>query len=126
LVRFRDNCISDIIIGSEAKINCSIRLVGYFPPRKEYSLFLSVRKYKKGEEKIELKGSMKSYFSGLMKTRARLYLFIYATLTPLTKIISNVELQTARRAIEKIRLLSFVAKPLLRYQQKILRISTNK
>ena len=55
-----------------------------------------------------------------------MYLFIYATLTPLTKIISNVELQTARRAIEKIRLLSFIAKPLLNYQQKILRISINK
>jgi len=55
-----------------------------------------------------------------------MYLFIYATLTPLTKIVSNVELQTARRAIEKIRLLSFVAKPLLKYEQKILRISIDK
>ncbi len=56
------------IIGSEAKIHCNLPLVGYFPPKKEYSLFLSIRKYKNGKEKIELKGSMKSYLGRLLKT----------------------------------------------------------
>jgi O-antigen/teichoic acid export membrane protein len=54
-----------------------------------------------------------------------LYLLIYATLTPLTKIISNSELQTLTHITQKIRPLTFIAKPLLKYQKKILDIRAN-
>lgn len=54
-----------------------------------------------------------------------LYLLIYATLTPLTQIISNFELQTVAHITEKIRPLTSIAKPLLKYQEKILDIRAN-
>jgi len=51
-----------------------------------------------------------------------LYLFIYATLTPLTKIVNTSELQTVTHITQKIRLLAFIVKPILKYQQKLLHI----
>jgi len=54
-----------------------------------------------------------------------LYLFIYATLTPITKIITPSELQSASRIVQKVRLLSFIANPLLKYEEEILRIRAN-
>jgi O-antigen/teichoic acid export membrane protein len=51
-----------------------------------------------------------------------LYLFIYATLTPLTGIVSAPELQTVTRITQDIRPLTLIAKPILSYEQKILRI----
>jgi hypothetical protein len=51
-----------------------------------------------------------------------LYLFIYATLTPLTGIVSAPELQTVTRITQDIRPLTLIAKPILRYEQKILRV----
>jgi stage V sporulation protein B len=55
-----------------------------------------------------------------------LYVLIYVTLTPLTKIMTTSEIRTARRITQKTRLLGFVARPVLKYQQKILRIKANK
>jgi O-antigen/teichoic acid export membrane protein len=49
-----------------------------------------------------------------------LSLFIYITLVPLAKIVSTSELQTANRITQKIRLLAFLTKPIIAYQQKIL------
>jgi len=47
------------VIGSGAKITSTIPVIGYIPPRAEYSLFLSITKDKKnGKKKIELKGSL--------------------------------------------------------------------
>jgi len=46
------------IIGSGAKISCSLPLVGYFQPGVEYSLFLSVKQDKNGERKIQPKGTL--------------------------------------------------------------------
>jgi len=48
------------------------------------------------------------------------YLFIYATLTPLTKTVTHSELQTAARIAQKIRPLALIAKPILTYQQRLL------
>ncbi len=50
-----------------------------------------------------------------------LYLFTYTTLTPLTKIVTKSELQTATQITQKIPSLTFILEPLLRYQQKLLR-----
>jgi hypothetical protein len=50
-----------------------------------------------------------------------LYLFVYTTLIPLARIIGYNELQKATQVIEKIQLLAFIAKPVLKYQEKILR-----
>lgn len=49
------------IIGSGAKINSTIPIIGYISPRAEYSLFLSIKKDKKGRNKIQLKGSLKQH-----------------------------------------------------------------
>jgi O-antigen/teichoic acid export membrane protein len=54
-----------------------------------------------------------------------LYLFIYATLTPMAKIITSFELRLTRRIVQKIRLLSLIASPLLKYEEEILRISAS-
>jgi len=51
---------------------------------------------------------------------AFLYLFIYATLVPLTKVISNPEIQTLKNITQKSKSLGLVAKPLLRYWENIL------
>lgn len=49
------------IIGSQARINSTIPLIGYIPPKEDYSLFLSIRKDKQGRHKIQLKGTLTSY-----------------------------------------------------------------
>ena len=54
-----------------------------------------------------------------------LYLFTYVTLTPLTKIVTTSEIRTATHITQKIRLLAFVAKPVLKYQEKLLRMKAN-
>jgi len=54
-----------------------------------------------------------------------LYLFTYITLIPLTKIVTTSELQTATCITQKMRPLAFIAKPVLKYQQKLLHIRTN-
>jgi acetyltransferase-like isoleucine patch superfamily enzyme len=46
------------IIGSGAKMNSTVPLIGYIPPRGNYSLFLSIKKGKKGKRTIQLKGTM--------------------------------------------------------------------
>jgi len=51
---------------------------------------------------------------------ALLYLFIYATLAPLTKIVNHSELQTAVHIFQKTKPLALVITPLLKYQEKIL------
>ena len=52
-----------------------------------------------------------------------LYVFTYATLAPLTGIVTTSELQTVTNITQKIRPLALIAKPVLTYQQKLLRIS---
>lgn len=49
-----------------------------------------------------------------------LYLFTYTTLTPLTRIVTMSELQMATRITRKIPFLTFIVKPLLKYQQRLL------
>jgi hypothetical protein len=49
-----------------------------------------------------------------------LYLFVYATLTPLMKIIDERELVALGKMTGKIRVLNVAAKPVLKYMQKIL------
>lgn len=51
-----------------------------------------------------------------------LYLFIYATLTPLTKTVNPSELEAATHIAQKIRLLALIAKPMLTYQQRLLKL----
>jgi O-antigen/teichoic acid export membrane protein len=51
---------------------------------------------------------------------ASLYVFIYVTLTPLTRIVTITELQSASLVIQRIRLLRIFAEPVLRYQKRIL------
>jgi len=53
------------------------------------------------------------------------YLFIYATLTPLTKTVTFYELGTATRITQKIRPLAVIANPILKYQKKLLHNKTN-
>ena len=50
-----------------------------------------------------------------------LYLIIYATLTPLAGIITIPEIQMAKRITQKIPLLKLLAKPILKYEENILR-----
>ena len=47
------------IIGTKAKINSTIPVVGYVPPRHNCTVFLSVKKNKKGKSQIQLKGGYK-------------------------------------------------------------------
>lgn len=47
------------------------------------------------------------------------YLATYATLTPLTGIITRTELQTITKITQRIRLLGLIARPILKYEQKI-------
>jgi peptidoglycan biosynthesis protein MviN/MurJ (putative lipid II flippase) len=51
---------------------------------------------------------------------AVLYLFVYATLMPLMRIIDERELGALEKMTGKIRVLNVAAKPVLRYMQKIL------
>ena len=55
---------------------------------------------------------------------ATLYLAIYITLTPLTKIITLSELESIKKTTEKIRPLRLTTRPILNYQQKILKRRT--
>jgi O-antigen/teichoic acid export membrane protein len=51
-----------------------------------------------------------------------LYLLIYVTLVPLTRVVSALELQMAERITRKIPLLKHIARPILGYEQKLLSI----
>jgi len=51
-----------------------------------------------------------------------LYLSLYLTLIPLTKTITDAELATSDLIIQKVKFISFVMKPLLKYQRRILRL----
>jgi len=53
-----------------------------------------------------------------------LYLLIYATLAPITRIVTMPELEMAERITQKINLLSFIAKPILKYERRVLQWST--
>ena len=53
-----------------------------------------------------------------------LYLSLYLTLIPLTKTITDAELATSDLIIQKVKFISFVMKPLLEYQRRILRLVT--
>jgi len=55
-----------------------------------------------------------------------LYLITYATLTPLAGIITIPEIQMAKRITQKIPLLKLFAKPLLKYEENILRMIKKK
>ena len=48
-----------------------------------------------------------------------LYLFVYATLIPVTKTITSNELEAAKNIVKKTKLLLLIAKPILVYQQKL-------
>jgi O-antigen/teichoic acid export membrane protein len=50
-----------------------------------------------------------------------LYLLIYATLAPLARIVSTPELQTVTRITQEIQPLKLIAKPILKYERKLLR-----
>jgi hypothetical protein len=52
-----------------------------------------------------------------------LYVFTYVTLAPFTGIVTTSELQTVTNIIQKTRPLALIAKPVLTYQQKLLRMS---
>ncbi len=54
-----------------------------------------------------------------------LYLLSYATLAPLTKTVTSAELKIAAQIAQNNRLLALIAKPLLKYEQRMLRIRTN-
>jgi O-antigen/teichoic acid export membrane protein len=55
-----------------------------------------------------------------------LYLITYATLTPLAGIMTIPEIQMAKRITQKIPLLKLFAKPLLKYEENILRMIKKK
>lgn len=59
---------------------------------------------------------------GILKIAAGgiLYLLTYLTLMPLTRTVAPHELQKAEYIMKKIKILAFIAEPLLRYQRKIL------
>jgi len=48
-----------------------------------------------------------------------LYIFVYMTLAPITRIVNSTELQTASRILQKIKPLTPVTTPLLKYLKKI-------
>jgi len=52
------------------------------------------------------------------------YLFTYITLMAATKAVTETELQTASRVTKKTPILKTIAKPIIRYMQKILRTRT--
>jgi len=49
------------IIGSETKINSTIPLVGYIPPKEICSLFLSIKKDERGGKDVKPKGTLTQY-----------------------------------------------------------------
>lgn len=52
-----------------------------------------------------------------------LYVVTYITLMPLTRVMTSVELQQAAQILRSIPLISWVIKPVLRYQQKLLTLT---
>lgn len=58
------------IIGSRVRINCTVPVIGYFPPIGNYSLFLSVKKSKKNRRTARLKGTMAQDNIKLLSDRA--------------------------------------------------------
>lgn len=50
-----------------------------------------------------------------------LYLFVYVTLTPITRTITIFELETAKNVVRKTKPLFLVAKPILFYEQKLVK-----
>jgi O-antigen/teichoic acid export membrane protein len=58
----------------------------------------------------------------MLLTGSIIYILIYFTLIPLTRIISPNELQTANQIIQRIKPLNTVAKPFIKYQEKILKL----
>lgn len=50
-----------------------------------------------------------------------LYLLSYVTLVPLTKVVNHTELTQVSLVLQRIRFLAFIVKPVLKYQEKILR-----
>lgn len=55
---------------------------------------------------------------------AALYILIYLTLTPLTRTMTATELETVAHITKKTKLLAFIAKPFLKYQQIIIHLTT--
>ena len=55
-----------------------------------------------------------------------LYLFIYATLTPLTNTVTLSELRKIMRIMQRIRTLAIIAKPILAYQGRLLQNKATK
>jgi O-antigen/teichoic acid export membrane protein len=64
-----------------------------------------------------------SNFAALL-TGGILYILLYVTLIPLTRIIGPYELRAAMQIVQKIRFLGPVAKPVLKLQERILRMRT--
>jgi len=52
---------------------------------------------------------------------ALLYLGVYVTLLPAMKIITHSDLQAIEKVSQRIPLLKFIIRPLVRYEQRILR-----
>jgi hypothetical protein len=48
-----------------------------------------------------------------------LYIFVYVTLIPLAKIVSRPELQKVSYVIKKIKTLNLIARPILKYMERI-------
>lgn len=59
------------IIGNRVKINSTVPVIGYLPPKGNYSLFLSVKKSKKNRRTARLKGTMAQDNIKLFSDRAR-------------------------------------------------------
>ena len=55
---------------------------------------------------------------------ATLYILTYLTLTPLTRTMTATELETVAHITKKTKLLAFIAKPFLKYQQMIIHLTT--
>ncbi|MEM2147133.1 MAG: oligosaccharide flippase family protein [Candidatus Bathyarchaeia archaeon] len=49
-----------------------------------------------------------------------LYLFIYITLLPITRVITTYEFSQVTKILQRIPIIAFIVKPLLKYQQKLL------
>ncbi len=49
-----------------------------------------------------------------------LYLFIYITLLPITRVITTYEFSQVTKILQRIPIIAFIIKPLLKYQQKLL------
>lgn len=54
-----------------------------------------------------------------------IYFIVYITLVPFARIINHAELQTIEHLVQRTRGLSSIVEPLVRYEEKILRIRSN-